>query len=101
MHSPLRQLRASSSSAGRPNADAPGRAACTPPVFIVVCNNTNVSKLVFDYIAGWSKTLADGTDGRRARRSCRSSATSTDGRLVAAPEHASSSTASSSSPARR
>ncbi|MHB8646155.1 MAG: BPTD_3080 family restriction endonuclease [Thermomicrobiales bacterium] len=32
----------------------------TPPVFIVVCNNTNVSKLVFDYIAGWEKTLADG-----------------------------------------
>lgn len=25
----------------------------TPPVFIVVCNNTNVSKLVYDYIAGW------------------------------------------------
>jgi type III restriction enzyme len=24
-------------------------------VFIVVCNNTNVSKLVFDYIAGWEK----------------------------------------------
>ncbi|HUT60255.1 MAG TPA: DEAD/DEAH box helicase family protein [Phycisphaerae bacterium] len=33
----------------------------TPPVFIVVCNNTNVSKLVFDYIAGWEKTLPDGT----------------------------------------
>lgn len=31
----------------------------TPPVFIVVCNNTNVSKLVFDYIAGWEKTLPD------------------------------------------
>lgn len=31
----------------------------TPPVFIVVCNNTNVSKLVFDWIAGWEKTLAD------------------------------------------
>jgi len=29
----------------------------TPPVFIVVCNNTNVSKLAFDYIAGWEKTL--------------------------------------------
>ncbi|MFZ5819763.1 MAG: BPTD_3080 family restriction endonuclease [Chloroflexota bacterium] len=28
-----------------------------PPVFIVVCNNTNVSKMVFDYIAGWEKTL--------------------------------------------
>jgi len=33
----------------------------TPPVFIVVCNNTNVSKLVFDYVAGWQKVLADGT----------------------------------------
>ncbi|MHC4648800.1 MAG: BPTD_3080 family restriction endonuclease, partial [Planctomycetota bacterium] len=32
----------------------------TPPVFIVVCNNTNVSKLVFDWIAGWEKQLADG-----------------------------------------
>jgi type III restriction enzyme len=30
----------------------------TPPVFIVVCNNTNVSKLVFDYVAGWEKPLA-------------------------------------------
>jgi type III restriction enzyme len=29
-------------------------------VFIVVCNNTNVSKLVFDYIAGWEKELPDG-----------------------------------------
>ena len=33
----------------------------TPPVFIVVCNNTNVSKLVFDYIAGWEKELKDGS----------------------------------------
>ncbi len=32
----------------------------TPPVFIVVCNNTNVSKLVFDYIAGWEKPLKNG-----------------------------------------
>ncbi|MBW2149425.1 MAG: DEAD/DEAH box helicase family protein [Deltaproteobacteria bacterium] len=31
----------------------------TPPVFIVVCNNTNVSKLVFDWVAGWEKTLPD------------------------------------------
>ena len=31
----------------------------TPPVFIVVCNNTNVSKLVFDYISGWEKQLAN------------------------------------------
>lgn len=33
----------------------------TPPVFIVVCNNTNVSKLVFDYIAGWEKPIDDRT----------------------------------------
>jgi len=33
----------------------------TPPVFIVVCNNTNVSKLVYDYVAGWEKELADGS----------------------------------------
>lgn len=34
----------------------------TPPVFIVVCNNTNVSKLVYDYISGWDtgKTYPDG-----------------------------------------
>ncbi|MBM4288129.1 MAG: restriction endonuclease subunit R [Deltaproteobacteria bacterium] len=33
----------------------------TPPVFIVVCNNTSVSKLVFEYIAGWDKPLSDGS----------------------------------------
>jgi type III restriction enzyme len=38
------------------NADARAK-GITPPVFIVVCNNTNVSKLVFDYVAGWEKTL--------------------------------------------
>ncbi len=32
----------------------------TPPVFIIVCNNTNVSKLVFDYVAGWAKLDAEG-----------------------------------------
>ncbi len=32
----------------------------TPPVFIVVCNNTSVSKLVYDYVAGWEKSLPDG-----------------------------------------
>jgi type III restriction enzyme len=34
--------------------DAEGRAnGRTPPVFIVACNNTNVSKVVFDHIAGF------------------------------------------------
>jgi type III restriction enzyme len=36
------------------------RGAGTPPVFIIVCNNTSVSKLVYDYIAGWEKPLGDG-----------------------------------------
>jgi type III restriction enzyme len=31
----------------------------TPPVFIVVCNNTNVSKMVYDYVAGWEKPLSE------------------------------------------
>ena len=34
----------------------------TPPVFIVVCNNTSVSKLVYDYISGWKKTGKDGSE---------------------------------------
>ncbi len=42
------------------NAEAQA-AGSTPPVFIVVCNNTNVSKLVFDYIAGWEKQIEDRT----------------------------------------
>jgi type III restriction enzyme len=33
----------------------------TPPVFIVVCNNTNVSRMVYNYIAGWQKFLSDGS----------------------------------------
>ncbi len=31
-----------------------------PPVMIVVCPNTAVSKLVFDWISGWEKELNDG-----------------------------------------
>lgn len=33
----------------------------TPPVFIAVCNNTNVSRQVYNHIAGWEKTLSDGS----------------------------------------
>jgi type III restriction enzyme len=42
------------------NTEARAR-GITPPVFIVVCNNTNVSKLVFDFIAGWEKPIGDQT----------------------------------------
>lgn len=43
-----------------PDAEALGR---TPPVFIVVCSNTSVSKLVFDWISGRAtgKELPDGS----------------------------------------
>jgi type III restriction enzyme len=30
------------------------------PVFIVVCSNTTVSKMVYDFIAGWERTLGSG-----------------------------------------
>ncbi|MDO8691332.1 MAG: DEAD/DEAH box helicase family protein, partial [Dehalococcoidia bacterium] len=42
------------------NAEASDR-GITPPVFIVVCNNTNVSKLIFDYVAGWEKPVGEKT----------------------------------------
>jgi type III restriction enzyme len=32
-----------------------------PPCFIVVCNNTSASKLVYDYISGFQRENADGT----------------------------------------
>lgn len=32
-----------------------------PPCFIVVCNNTSTSKLVYDYISGFNKTNPDGS----------------------------------------
>ena len=37
------------------------QAALPPPVLIVVCNNTTVSKLVFDWISGYDKPYGDTT----------------------------------------
>lgn len=39
-----------------------------PPCFIIVCNNTATSKLVYDYISGYDRTLADGTTQHRPGR---------------------------------
>ena len=36
--------------------------AATPPCFIVVCNNTATSKLIHDYIAGFTRVGDDGTE---------------------------------------
>jgi type III restriction enzyme len=44
-------------------ASASPDGAGTPPVFIVVCNNTAVSKMVFDYVAGFSKPAPGGLAG--------------------------------------
>jgi type III restriction enzyme len=47
------------------------------PCFIVVCNNTSTSKLVYDYISGFQRrTRTDGTTSSRTA-ACRCSATST------------------------
>lgn len=32
-----------------------------PPCFIIVCNNTSTSKLVYDYVAGYQRTKPDGS----------------------------------------
>jgi type III restriction enzyme len=51
--------------AWRSAADAADEGALlTPPVFIVVCNNTNVSKLVCDWIAGWEQTIGQGDEAK-------------------------------------
>jgi len=42
------------------SSDEAQHAGWTPPVYIVVCNNTTTSKLVFDYVAGYEKQLPDG-----------------------------------------
>ena len=39
-----------------------------PPCFIVVCNNTATSKLVYDYISGWEESRADGSTVQHAGR---------------------------------
>jgi len=39
-----------------------------PPCFIVVCNNTATSKLVYDYISGFERTNDDGTTTREQGR---------------------------------
>ncbi|MCP4668901.1 MAG: DEAD/DEAH box helicase family protein [Deltaproteobacteria bacterium] len=40
-----------------------GRAGIeTPPVFIVVCNNTSTSKLVYEWVSGWQRPNEDGEE---------------------------------------
>ena len=90
--------------AWRGAADAAGEGALlTPPVFIVVCNNTNVSKLVFDWIAGWEQTIGAGSDAMTRDRAGQPRALQQRGArsVDATAPTPSSSTPRSSSPARR
>ena len=81
---PLQQLRKILSPLGEEQeAQAKG---LTPPVFIVVCNNTNVSKLVFDYIAGWEKQISDGKSVV-VPGNLPFSATNQDGGMEPPPQH--------------
>ena len=83
---PLRQLR-EILPPWEQNAEARAQ-GLTPPVFIVVCNNTNVSKLVFDYVAGWDRRRCRTAQTvARAGEALRCSATSSDGRWLGAAEH--------------
>ena len=98
---PVRQLREVVSSAGS-RTPTRRRAGLTPPVFIVVCNNTNVSKLVFDYIAGWDEAARP----TARRSSCPAQLPlfrndDGDGGWSARPEHDPGRQPSSSNPARR
>ena len=70
-------------------ADEESRAnGSTPPVFIVVCNNTNVSKAVFDYIAGYETDTRTPTASRSSPRAMPAAVQQREGRPLAAPaEH--------------
>ena len=63
--SPLRQLRTKRIERWEASSR---RAEQTPPVFIVVCNNTNVSKLVFDYVGGWENRRSTDEHARSSGR---------------------------------
>ncbi len=37
-------------------------ASAVPPCFIIVCNNTATSKLVYDFVSGYTRETADGSE---------------------------------------
>ncbi|PZO61198.1 MAG: restriction endonuclease [Phormidesmis priestleyi] len=56
-----------------------------PPVFIVVCNNTSTSKLVYDYISGFVQTDDDGKETPHEGRLALFRNTDTFGNALALP----------------
>ncbi len=60
-----------------------------PPCFIVVCNNTSTSKLVYDYISGFQRENDDGSSNARRTAACALFRNFDEhGNPLAAPEHA-------------
>ena len=81
--------RRSTATTRRPSSSGQEAGIRVPPCFIIVCKNTSISKLVYDFISGFHRKNEDGTThaGERPPRHC--SATSTrHGNPLAAPEHA-------------
>ena len=64
-------------------SDPGSREHGSPPVFIIVCNNTNVSKLVYDFVGGWEEEDDDGVRVQSGRLPLFNNAT--DGRWNARP----------------
>ena len=55
-----RRSRRSTATTRRPSSSGRGAGIRVPPCFIVVCNNTSTSKLVYDYISGFHRQNDDG-----------------------------------------
>ena len=72
-----------------------------PPCFIVVCNNTSTSKLIYDYISGFQRENEDGSTTLEQGRLVAVSELRRTRQSAGAPAARCSSTASNSSPARR
>src|SRR5262249_34132601 len=82
-------------------ADEESRAnGSMPPVFIVVCNNTNVSKAAFDYIAGYETEHRHADGGRSSRLGRWHCSTTRTARVGGTSRTRSSSIAGSLNPAR-
>ena len=72
-----------------------------PPCFIIVCKNTSISKLVYDYISGFHRENEDGTTTLENGRLALFRNFDEHGNPLAAPEHAADRQRATRSPATR
>ena len=56
-----RRSRPSTATTRRPSSSGRKRASRVPPCFIIVCQNTAISKLVYDFVSGFHRKNEDGT----------------------------------------